>query len=100
MVYIKIEDKIISIVVYLEIEVDNRKIECIEVEEREKWCKEEEWKREEFEEEKRKELEDFKDLLYFVECFWKINILREYINVFENYVIEDGEIDDELLVKI
>ena len=55
--YTKIEDKIISIVAYLEIEADNRKTERIEAEEREKRRKEErERKREEFEEEKRKEL--------------------------------------------
>ena len=67
--YTKIEDKIISIVAYLEIEADNRKTERIEAEEREKRRKEEERKREEFEEEKRKELEDFKDcLLYTSRC--------------------------------
>ena len=98
--YTKIEDKIISIVAYLEIEADNRKTERIEAEEREKRRKEEERKREEFEEEKRKELEDFKDLLYSAERFRKTNILREYINAFENHAIEDGETDDELLAKI
>lgn len=40
--YTKIEDKIISIVAYLEIEADNRKTERIEAEEREKRRKEEE----------------------------------------------------------
>lgn len=98
--YTKIEDKIISIVAYLEIEADNRKTERIEAEEREKRRKEEERKREEFEEEKRKELEDFKDLLYSAERFRKTNILREYINAFENHAIEDGKTDDELLAKI
>ena len=48
----------------------------------------------------RKELEDFKDLLYSAERFRKTNILREYINAFENHAIEDGETDDELLAKI
>lgn len=42
--YTKIEDKIISIVAYLEIEADNRKTERIEAEEREKRRKEEERK--------------------------------------------------------
>lgn len=77
--YTKIEDKIISIVAYLEIEADNRKTERIEAEEREKRRKEEERKREEFEEEKRKELEDFKDLLYSAERFRKTNILRRVL---------------------
>ena len=49
---------------------------------------------------KEKELEDFKDLLYSAERFRKTNILREYINAFENHAIEDGETDDELLAKI
>ena len=34
------------------------------------------------------------------ERFRKTNILREYINAFENHAIEDGETDDELLAKI
>ena len=98
--YTKIEDKIISIVAYLEIEAENRKIERIEAEEREKQRKEEERKREEFEAKKRKELEDVKDLLYTAERFRKTNILREYISAFESHANENGEVDNELQAKI
>ena len=41
-----------------------------------------------------------RDRLYSAERFRKTNILREYINAFENHAIEDGETDDELLAKI
>ena len=87
-VYTKIEDKIISIVAYLEIEADNRKTERIEAEEREKRRKEEERKREEFEEEKRKELEDFKDPF---DHYKRIFQGTQWSFLYISYIINDME---------
>ena len=96
----KLEDKIITIVAKLEIRAEKIKEERIE---QEKWRikrEKEERERKEFEQKRDKEYEEFKTLFTMAERLHKTTILRTYIFTYEKFVMDRGELTDEITEKI
>ena len=96
----KIEDKIISIIANLEIRSEKIKEERIEEEQRRIKREKEERERRNFEERKKAEQQEFKSLFSMAERLHKTNILRHYISTYEEFIIKNGEISEEIEVKI
>ena len=96
----KLEDKMISIIAFLEIKSDDIKTERIEEEKREAEREEKERNRREFEAKCSAELKQFQSLFSMAERLHKANILREYIHTYEAYLAEKGIADEEVLKKL
>jgi len=99
-IHTRIEDKIVSIVAYLEIRSEKIKEERIEEEQRRIIREKEERERKEFEEKKKSELKEFKSLFTMAERLHKTNILRQYISAYEEFVNQSGEMDEEIAGEI
>lgn len=98
--YTKLEDKIISIIAYLEVRAEKIKEERIEEERRRKIRENEERLRREFEEKQKAEKKEFKSLFLMAERLHKTQILRNYIDTYEAFLKASGEIDDKAAAKI
>jgi len=98
--FTKLKDKIIAIIANLEVNSEQIKEERIEAERREIIRKEKERIRLEFEAKQEKELKEFKSLFSMAELLHKTNILRNYISTYEQFVIEHGEMDEEISNKL
>ena len=96
----KLEDKIISIIAFLEIQSENIKLERIEEEKRKIQREEEERKRKTFEEKRNAELKEFQSLFTMAERLYKANIIRDYIHTYEIYLEKNGITEEEVLKKI
>ena len=96
----KLEDKIISIIAFLEIQSEDIKSERIEQEKRRIQREEEEQKRKTFEEKREAELQDFQSLFTMAERLYKANIIRDYIHTYEIYLEENGITDEEVFKKL
>lgn len=96
----RLEDKIITIIAFLEIQSEIIKEKRVEAERQAKIRAEEERKRQEFEEQKKKELKEFKALFKMAERLHKTTILRQYIKTYEEFIIDNGEMSDEIRQKI
>jgi hypothetical protein len=94
----RLEDKIISIIAFLEIQSENVKLERIEEEKRRIQREKEEQIRRAFEAKRKAELKEFQSLFTMAERLYKANIIREYINTYEVY-LEKNEITDEEVLK-
>lgn len=96
----KLEDKIISIIANLEIRAEKLKEERIEAEQRRIKREQEERERRNFEERKKAEQQEFKSLFSMAERLHKTNILRHYINTYEEFVTENGSMNEEISEKV
>lgn len=96
----KLEDKIISIVANLEIRSEKIKEERIEAENRRIIREEEERKARIYKDKCKAEKKEFKALFKMAERLYKTNILRQYINTYEEFLKGRGELDDESAAKL
>ena len=96
----RLEDKIISIIAFLEIQSETIKLERIEDEKRRLEREEEGRKRKAFEEKRNAELKEFQSLFTMSERLYKANIIRDYIHTYEIYLEEKGITDEEVLKKM
>lgn len=96
----KIEDKIISIIASLEIRSEKIKEDRIEKERLRIIREKEERDRKDLEERRISERKEFKSLFKMAERLHKTNILRQYINTYEEFVNQSGEINEEAAAKI
>ena len=53
-----------------------------------------------FEERKKAEQQEFKSLFYMAERLHKTNILRHYINTYEEFVTQNGAMNEEISEKV
>ncbi len=96
----KIEEKIISIIANLEVRSEKIKEERIEAEQQRIKHEQEERDRRNFEERKKAEQQEFKSLFSMAERLHKTNMLRHYISTYEEFIIKNGEMSEEIEVKI
>ena len=96
----RLEDKIIPIIAFLEIQSENIKLERIETEKRRIQMEEEQRKRREFEEKCNTELKEFQSLFTMAERHFKANIIRDYVHTYEIYLEKNGIVDEEVLEKL
>ncbi|MDR1632423.1 MAG: hypothetical protein LBR97_06050 [Dysgonamonadaceae bacterium] len=94
------EDKIVSIVAFLELKSDEIKIERQEREHQRKIQEEKERIRREFEAKRANELKEFKSLFIMAERLFKANVIRDYINTYEKYLNEKDISDSNVLEKL
>jgi len=98
--FTKLEDKIITIIANLEVHSEQIKEERIESERKEKIRQEEERIRKEFEKKQEDELKEFKSLFKMAERLHKTNILRQYISTYEQFIMENGEMNEEIFERL
>lgn len=98
--YTKLEDKIITIIAFLEIRSEIIKEERDEAERQAKIRAEEERKKQIFKKQQNNELKDFKALFKMAERLHKTAILRQYIKAYEEFILNNGEMNDEIRQKI
>lgn len=98
--FTKLGDKLIAIVANLEVNSEQIKEERIEAERREIIRKEEERILQEFKAMQKKELNEFKAMFSLAERLHKTAILREYISTYEQFVMEHGEMNEEISNKL
>jgi len=96
----KLEDKIIAIIASLEVRSEMIKEERIEAERREIIRKEEERVRQEFKAKQKQEIKEFKSMFTMAERLHKTNILRQYISTYEQFILDQGEINDEISERL
>lgn len=96
----KLEDKIIAIIANLEVRAEKIKEERIEAERRRIEQEKQEKLRREFKEMQDVEKKEFKSLFKMAEQFHKTQILRHYISTFEDFLKNQGELDEESASKI
>lgn len=96
----RVEEKIASIVAFLEIKSDEIKKEREERELQRKIREEKERIEKEFEAKKANELKEFKTLFIMAERLFKANVIRDYINTYETYLNEKGLSDSTALEKL
>lgn len=98
--YTKIEDKIASIIAFLEIKSDEIKEERQEREHQRKIQEEKERIRKEFEAKKANELKEFQSLFIMAERLFKANVIRNYIDTYEEYLRKKEISDKDVLEKL
>jgi hypothetical protein len=107
----RLEDKIVSIIAFMEIKAEEIKIERIEEEQRRIQREEDERRRRELEEIRRAELKEleakcnaelneFQSLFTMSERLYKANIIRDYICRYEDYLQKNNIEEEEVLKKI
>lgn len=97
---IKLEDKIIQIIAYLEVRSEKIKEERIEEEHRRIIRQKEERERKEFEKNRESEKQEFIALFTMSERLHKTNILRQYISTYEHFVAKQGLLTKEIAGEI
>jgi len=98
--YTKIEDKIIAIIASLEVRSEIIKEERIEAERQAKIRVEEERIRQEFKTKQNQELKEFKSMFSMAERLHKTNILRQYISTYEHFILDQGEMNEEISERL
>jgi len=98
--YTKLEDKIIDIIASLEIRSELIKEERIEDERREIIRQEKEKIRQDFKAKQKTELNEFKSMFSMAERLHKTSILRQYISTYEQYIMEHGEMTEDISKKL
>jgi hypothetical protein len=98
--YTRLEDKIVSIIAFLELKSDKIKEDRQEMERQRKIREEKERIRKESEEKRANELKEFKSLFTMAERLFKANVIRDYINNYEKYLNEQGISDSKILGKL
>jgi len=98
--FTKLEDKIVTIIANLEIHSEQIKEKRIESERRAKIREEEERIRHEFEKKQKKELKEFKSLFSMAERLHKTNVLRQYISTYEQFILDQGVMNEEISEKL
>jgi len=107
----RLEDKIVSIIAFMEIKADEIKIERIEQEQRRIQREEDERIRRELEEirkaklkeleaKRKAELKEFQSLFTMADRLYKANIIRDYIYRYEDYLQKNNIEEEEVLKKI
>lgn len=107
----RLEDKIVSIIAFIEIKAEEIKTERIEAEQQRIQREEDERRRKELEEIRRIELEkleakrkaelkEFQSLFTMADRLYKANIIRDYIYRYENFLKENNIEEEETLKKI
>lgn len=107
----RLEDKIVSIIAFMEIKADEIKKERIEAEQRRIQQEEDDRKRrkleeirraelKELEENRKAELAEFQSLFKMADRLYKANIIRDYILKYEDYLKENNIEDENALKKI
>ena len=96
----RLEDKIISIIAFLERKSDDIKEYRIEEEKRRIKREEEERKRKEFEARRKTELKEFQSLFTMAERLHKANVIRSYIYTYEEYIHKNNIDNEEASAKI
>lgn len=98
--YTKVEDKIVSIIAFLEIRSDEIKEERSAAEKRRIEQEEKERLRKEFEAKRDTELKDFQSLFTMAERLYKANTIRNYVATYEKYLTENGIENEGILAKL
>ena len=107
----RLEDKIVSIIAFMEIKAEEIKIERIEKEQRRIQREEDERIRRELEEirkaklkeleaKRKAELKEFQSLFTMADRLYKANIIRDYIYRYEDYLQKNNIEEEEVLKKI
>lgn len=107
----RLEDKIVSIIAFMEIKAEEIKKERIEEEQRRIQREEDERRRREQEEirraelreleaKRKRELKEFQSLFMMADRLYKANIIRDYIHKYEEYLQENDIEDEDALKKI
>ena len=107
----RLEDKIVSIIAFMEIKAEEIKIERIEQEQRRIQREEDERIRRELEEirkakleeleaKRKAELKEFQSLFTMADRLYKANIIRDYIHRYEDYLQKNNIEEEEVLKKI
>jgi hypothetical protein len=107
----RLENKIISIIAFMEIKAEEIKIERVEAEQRRIQQEEDERRRKELEEIRRIELEkleakrkaelkEFQSLFTMADRLYKANIIRDYIHKYEDFLKENNIEEEAILEKI
>ena len=96
----RLEDKIASIIAFMEVKAEEMKEGRLEEERRRIKKEEEERKRKEFEEKRKAELKEFQSLFRMSGRLYKANIIRDYIRTYEEFLQENKIENEEIIKKI